>query len=56
MSTNLENRERQRKRESKATGRRSSTRKELERVKKKETRRHILLEEQHKNFVAALRK
>ena len=34
MSTNVENRERQRKRESKATGQRSSTRKERDRKNK----------------------
>ena len=53
MSTNLEyrERERQRKRESRATSQRSSTRKRVKRERKKQ-RRHLLLEEQHENFVA----
>ena len=48
MSTNLENRERegQRKRESKATGQQSSTRKRVG-ARWKKQRRHVLLGEQH---------
>ena len=57
MSTNLEYRERERlrKRESRATGQRSSMRKSA-RAREKKQRRRLLLKEQHENCVAAVRK
>ena len=60
MSTNLEYRarERQRKRESGRQDSEAQREKERQgfRARDKKQRRHFLLEEQHENFVAAVRK
>ena len=58
MSTNLEYRERkrQRKRESRRQASEAQRERQRVRVRDKKQSRHFLLEEQQKNFVAAVRK